>query len=236
MSNNAHRPIVTALLAWLGLSLAHSDAARFPSATSEAFCIALQHFLADTRLPAQNTLFTEMPAYRASKPSVNPLTIYQIVTYQGALPVAVSCKVKTADHLRAAYGNQSAGIQRYCPAATAQLQRQAVTELQTENRPEAAAVASRFIVEDNAPFMTGQSYLQSFELSFRSDSGGIHLNSPGLQTNWDNWLLWIMPDYLRGQTYCHLPTVDYLKALATGVIEPGTLITTADDAPNSPRQ
>ena len=30
-----------------------------------------------------NEVFTDMPAYRASKPSVNPHNIYQVVTYKG---------------------------------------------------------------------------------------------------------------------------------------------------------
>jgi hypothetical protein len=38
----------------------------------------------------------------------------------------------------------------------------------------------------------------------------------------------------EGQTYCHIATVDYMKAVATGEIEPGTVMTTADDAPTQP--
>jgi hypothetical protein len=43
-----------------------------------------------------------------------------------------------------------------------------------------------------------------------------------------------LPEKFEGQTYCHLATVAYVKALATGEIEPGTKMTTADDAPVQP--
>jgi hypothetical protein len=55
-----------------------------------------------------------------------------------------------------------------------------------------------------------------------------------LQTNWEDWLLWIMPNRVRGQTYCHLATVPYVKALATGTMEPGTQIISTDDAVTRP--
>jgi hypothetical protein len=45
----------------------------------------------------------------------------------------------------------------------------------------------------------------------------------------------ILPERVEGQVYCHLATAEYLKALATGALEPGTLITTADDAPVTPQ-
>jgi hypothetical protein len=53
--------------------------------------------------------------------------------------------------------------------------------------------------------------------------------------DYDSWTTWILPEKFEGQAYCHIATVDYLKALAKGEIEPGTLMTTADDAPVTPQ-
>ena len=202
-----------------------------PDPTSPDFCVAVQHLLANTSIEANNEIFDNMPDYRASKPSPDPLMIYQVVTYDDKRAIAVSCKVKTADHIRAVYGDEAAGEQLYCPSVTEVLKAQAVAELERENPPEVAERARGFIVEQNEPYMMGSSYLADFQLSYVGDDGAIHLNSPGLQTNWEDSLLWIMPNRLRGQTYCHLPTVSYIKALATGALEPGTVITTVDDAP-----
>ncbi len=82
--------------------------------------------------------------------------------------------------------------------------------------------------------MTGRSYLEDFQLSYVGDDGAVHFNSPGLYQDYDAWYTFILPEILQGQSYCHLPTVDYVKALATGELEPGTPITTADDAPVTP--
>jgi hypothetical protein len=57
------------------------------------------------------------------------------------------------------------------------------------------------------------------------------LRSPGLFHDYDSWITWILPEMLEGQVYCHLPTIAYMKALASTEIAPGTLMTTADDAP-----
>ena len=82
--------------------------------------------------------------------------------------------------------------------------------------------------------MTGQSYLEDFELSYLDPEGKVHIQTPGLQTDWENWLFYLLPDRLRGQTYCHIATVPYIKALATGAVEAGTVLTTGDNAQTTP--
>jgi hypothetical protein len=160
--------------------------------------------------------------------------IYQVVTYSGSMPIAVSCKVKTADHLRATYGESAAGEQRYCPEITAMIKAQAISELELAGSADAVSKARGIVIDQNEPYVTGQSYLSSFELSYVGPDGSIHLNSPGLQVDWEDWMYWILPNRVRGQTYCHLATVPYIKGIATGAIEPGTLIITTDDAKTKP--
>jgi hypothetical protein len=231
-------PVMTTALAisLCGAGFAQADNIVMPDPTSGDFCVAVQKILADTDIEATNTVFDNMPDYRHSKPSPDPLMIYQVVTYDDKRAIAVSCKVKTADHLRAAYGEDAAGEQSYCPKITAAVKAQAVAELQRENPDDVVAAAQAIVIDQNEPYMTGQSYLSEFQLSYVGEDGQVHLNSPGLQTNWEDWLIWILPNRLRGQTYCHLPTVSYIKALATGAVQPGTLITTVDDAPTTPPQ
>jgi len=206
---------------------------KLPDPTSPDFCIAVQYILADTEIEPINEIFDNMPDYRHSKPSPNPLMIYQVVTYDEVGPIVVSCKVKTADHIRSEYGDDAAGEQRYCPEITRMLKEQAVAELQQWN-PDAAEVARSFVIDETEPYMMGSSYLSDFQSSYLGEDGLIHFSSPGLQTNWDDWLIWIMPNRVRGQTYCHLPTLAYMKRLATGTTQPGATITTVDDAPTTP--
>lgn len=206
-----------------------------PSPESEAFCGAVQRILASTDRQGTVTLFTDMPAYRASKPMVDPLTNYQVVTYRGDMPIVVSCKVKTAAHLRDAYGEDAAGEQFFCPEITRRVQAQTVAELRGTD-PAAAQKAAAFVVDETEPSITGQSYLQDFQPGFLAEDGKVHFQSPGLFQNYDHWITWFLPERVQGQSYCHIPTVAYMKALATGTMQPGTTVTTADDAPVTPQQ
>ena len=193
-----------------------------PDPTSGEFCQAVQRTLANTEISGTVEVFDNMPDYRASKPSPDPLMIYQVVTYDEKRPVTVSCKVKTADHLRATYGEDAAGEQQRCAVVANIALQQAIRELEAEYPEEAAARAREFIIDDNEPYLMGSEYLADFELSYLDPEGKVHIQSPGLQTDWESWINWIMPDMLMGQTYCHLATVPYLKALATGAVEAGT--------------
>ncbi len=205
-----------------------------PAAASAEFCIAVQKFLANTAVEGSNTIFTDMPSYRHSKPSPKPLLIYQVVTYAGTLPIMVSCKVKTAAHLRATYGPEAAGDQRFCPAVTRELQAMTVAELRQENALVAAERAAAFVIDEDEPFITGRDYLAEFELSYRGADGAVHIRSHGLFQNYDSWITSLLPRQVQGQSYCHLATVPYLRALATGAMEPGTVVTTKEDAPVNP--
>jgi len=206
-----------------------------PAPVSTEFCQAVQKIMASTEMVGENTLFTDMPEYRHSKPSADPLKIYQVVTYSGDRPVMVSCKIKGAAQIRSVYGEDAAGEQRYCPEITQLVQAQAIAELQQENLSAAAEKVQAFVVDENEPFMTGRDYLADFHLSYLAEDGLVHLNSPGLFHDYDSWTTWILPEIFEGQAYCHLATVDYLKALATGEMQVGTIMTTADDAPVVPQ-
>jgi hypothetical protein len=206
-----------------------------PPPTSWEFCIAVQKMLAGTAMVAGNTIFTDMPSYRHSKPFAKPLRTYQVVTYEGARPIVVSCKVKTAAHLRAVYGPDAAGEQLYCPVVTRRVQAEAVAALREAGDVEAATRAAAFVVDDNEPYATGQAYLSDFKPSYVGEDQKVHLSSPGLYQDYDSWITRFLPEKVQGQSYCHLPTVDYVKALAVGEMQPGTVVTTGDGAQVTPR-
>jgi hypothetical protein len=225
---------------WFLLLMASISAGAFagpnplPAPASTEFCQVVQKIMATTSVESDNTLFENMADYRHSKPKVDPLQTYQVVTYDGQKPIMVSCKVKGAAHLRSAFGPDAAGEQVYCPSLTRLIKAQAIEALKSENRLIAVGTAESFIVDENEPFITGRSYLSEFELSFADEDGMIHLNSLGLFQDYDSWVTVILPENYQGQVYCHLPTVDYIKALALGELQPGTKITTEDDAPTMP--
>lgn len=222
-------------------SISQADAARgdvwrtvadvaMPDPTSAQFCVAMQRRMAGTMLTGANRVFDDMAEFRHSKPTVRPFSIYQVVTYAGARPIRVSCKMKTAAHLRDEYGEQAAGTQRGCPDMTRALQAQAVAALRSGNDSAAADRAAAFIVDADEPHVTGGAYLKAYPLSHRGADGRVHLRSVGLFQDYDNWITPLLPQILQGQSYCHVPTVEYLVALARGAMAPGTIVTTEDDA------
>ena len=204
-----------------------------PPSASADFCAAVQQRLATTHLKGANTVFSDMPSFRHSKPLVKPFTIFQVVTYAAERPIMVSCKMKSAAHLRAAYGSLAAGEQRFCPDITRLVRAQAVAVLRQTNKW-AAEQAASFVIDENEPYIAGRSYLAEFLLSYRSPDGRVHLSSPGLFQDYDSWITPLLPKLFQGQSYCHLATLEYVMALATGVMQPGTVVTTADDAPVTP--
>ncbi len=202
--------LVACLVAAPAITVAGAQpaAGRLPPPASADFCMTVQQLMAGTSLRGENTVFTDMPSYRHSKPFVKPLRIYQVVTYAGRRPIVVSCKVKTAAQLRAVYGPQAAGTQRSCPDLTRLARDQAVAALRQAGNAAAAA---------------------------RAADGRTHLSSPGLFQDYDRWFTRFLPEKFQGQAYCHLPTVDYIEAVATGEMPPGATITTGEDAPVTPR-
>lgn len=206
----------------------------WPAPSSEQFCIVAQRRLANTVLTGANTVFTSMADYRHSKPSIRPLRLYQVVTYRDTTPIMVSCKVKSAAHLRAEYGEEAAGEQRRCADLARSLQAEAVARLRAAGDTAAAERAAAFVVEDAEPYLTGSAYLADFLLSERRADGRVVLRSPGLFQDYDSWITPLLPKIVQGQSYCHLPTAEYLVALATGALAPGTRVTTDDDAPVTP--
>jgi pimeloyl-ACP methyl ester carboxylesterase len=208
--------------------------AAMPRVDSPEFCVAMQRRMAGTVLTGANTVFTDMASFRHSKPSIRPFRIYQAVTYAGARPIRASCKMKTAAHLRAVYGAEAAGSQGSCADMTRLLQAQAVAALRDAGRTEAADKAAGFVIDEQEPFVTGRAFLAEYRLSYEGTDGRLHLSSPGLFQDYDSWITPLLPKIVQGQSYCHVPTPEYLVALASGEIPPGTLVTTADDAAVTP--
>lgn len=196
----------------------------------------MQQRTASTALVGRNQVFDEMPAFRHSKPRVRPLEIYQVVTYLDELPVRVSCKMKTAAQLRAVYGATAAGEQHGCPEITQALLAEAIARLQQAGRADAARRAASFVVDADEPYVTGAAYLEAYPLSHVDAQGRVHLRSVGLFQDYDSWITMFLPEILKGQCYCHWPTAEYLAALATGAVPPGTRVGTEDDAPTRPRK
>jgi hypothetical protein len=91
--------------------------------TTDDFCVKAQSAIVRSKIQAQNEIHTDLGAFTKSKPVARPLITTQYVwpesTASKAMPMMVSCKMKTADHLVSEYGEGAAGTDIGCSGVNA---------------------------------------------------------------------------------------------------------------------
>jgi len=83
-----------------------------PPVTNDQFCIAAQAHVTGSKVTAVNSVYTDYQAFLDSKPAPRPLATRQYVWFEDAArsqPRMISCKMKTADHIRVEYGADQVG-------------------------------------------------------------------------------------------------------------------------------
>ncbi|MFZ9708262.1 MAG: hypothetical protein ACO329_09925 [Steroidobacteraceae bacterium] len=194
------------------------------STSSEHFCSDVQAMIVASPVPvARNEVFTQLEGFVKSKPGVRPLETRQYVsdeTDAPGRPRQVSCKMKTADHLRAEYGDQAAGEDIGCRGVNAQILQQVMATFTAEERRRARFAAGkrvRFledIVTDNGPF-----WLEPYPMA-QEIAGELVIQSKGMQNNWLDQRYLAAPPQFRGTRYCHLIAPEYLRRLLLGDVKP----------------
>ena len=85
--------------------------------TVNDYCAVAQKEIATARVPARNVLMTDYQAFSRASPSVKPLETLQYVGYadpQRTKPRMISCKLHSAERIRAEYGATAAGESTTC--------------------------------------------------------------------------------------------------------------------------
>lgn len=191
------------------LALASSDALAAGNWALDTFCTEVQRVTAETRVRSNLTIHQTSGAYRASKPGIEPVAIHQYVTPDASgRPKMISCKVKSVDHLKSAYGPAAAGTQGTCEQVT----RSIVQQARAVAGPRAPAV----VVEPEEQVWTGSSYLSPFPLLTRDDAGTLHVHTRYMRIDWDDWRWYVMPNRVRGHLYCHVVAPGYMARLFQG--------------------
>jgi hypothetical protein len=216
------RTIVQKLTATALLLAAQCGQAEAPI-TSDDFCIRVQQIIAGTRMvPDSNTVYTDYPAFRASKTGVRPLTNHQYALPEPGTansPMRVSCKVKTPDHLNAEYGPGTATDSGLgCIDINRDTARRVYAGLATDEKTRLRIPEARLVFEPDETTFMGSSWIGEFPFAWSASDGRLHLQAKVLRVDWDNlWLSWA-PDRLRGALYCHLVAPEYLRRLVLGEV------------------
>lgn len=204
-----------------------ADAAR-PAAPSSGltrshagFCREVQRLLVPTALEITNIIEPDFEAFKLSKPKAEPLTTHQFLAPPRADGLRqLSCKTKSADHLRAVHGPLTAAA----PPSPSQpalhcrnVHRAMVLALWREASAAQRAAAThpphRIMLEADLAYLTGSSWVQSAASADTDDDGRLYLRAARLFAAWEDWRWKMLPETLRGNHYCHLIAPESLHAL-----------------------
>jgi len=214
------------LLAFAGCTTAGRAGARppVPLVTDSQFCIAAQTLVTDSRVPAVNTVYADYQAFVESKPAPRPLTTRQYVWFEDEArtrPKMVSCKMKTADHIRAEYGADQVGDDTSCAAVNERIVAAVRASLTRAERRRLKFNEGRRIVFDPDLVTTdGPTWLEPFAVLYVTPDGTLHAKSKGMKNDWFDPRLAKAEPRFKGTRYCHLVAPEYLRRVLLGDVIP----------------
>lgn len=201
----------------------------YPSATGLAhthqdFCAVVQRMLVPNELAISNVVEPDFEAFKRSKPKVEPLTTHQFLTPARADGSRqLSCKTKSADHLRAVYGTQAAAPPPSAsqPALSCRDVHRAMVlavwrDMTAAERQASAYPPHRIMLDADLIYLTGSSWVSSPAQSYLGADQRLHLRAVRLFAGWEDWRWQVLPDALRGNHYCHLIAPESLRTLLRG--------------------
>ena len=219
-SSAAALPALAAAL--LALTAAVADAQTAPSApgldrTHDGFCAEAQRRLVGTALPVTNIVETAFEPFKKSKPAVLPVRTHQFLMADAAgRPMQLSCKTKSADHLRSAHGAAAAGPDRSCRDLHRDMVNGVWGTLTPAERARAPHPPWRVMLDADTESYMGSSWLKSRAEATRGADDRLHLRAAGLFAGWEDWRWKFMPESFRGNHYCHLVAPERIRRLMLG--------------------
>ncbi len=190
------------------------------------YCAAAQKEIAQSRVPARNVLMTDYQAFSRATPSLKPLETLQFVGYadeKQSKARMISCKLHSADRIRAEYGATAAGEATTC----ARLNRRTLdavmltlTDRQKKKMPFQGALPVALDPDEQAT--SEAQWLEGFTM-VQTDAGGtLRIRAKSLRAAGNNLRqAGASPAAIgnNGRQYCHLIAPDYLKRVLIGEIQ-----------------
>ena len=185
------------------------------------YCGIAQKEIAASRVPARNVLMTDWQAFSRASPSAKPLETMQYTGYADAQHTKarmISCKLHSAERIRAEYGATAAGE----PSSCARLNRRTVdavmaslTDRQKKKMPFKGPIA--VLLDPDEQATSESQWLESFTM-VQTDAGGtLRIRAKSLGSG--NMRVSTKSNANGGRQYCHLIAPDYLKRILTGEVQ-----------------
>jgi hypothetical protein len=212
-----------------GLLAGCAGSSRFvmtPPPALGQMCLEAQRFVVQTEKPVNLVLETSFDSFVKSKAAIEGPRVHQYIWYEQddrEKPMMVSCKLKSADHLNAAFGPGTAGPEKPCQSLN-RLTYQRVRASLGGRVPRVEFDAAETVVNRENPGMTGPDWLAPYTMTYLDESGILHIRSKGFRVDWTDPRYAQMPARFRGVQYCHFIAPDYLRRLLTGAATPGASV------------
>ncbi|MBT8442129.1 MAG: alpha/beta hydrolase [Gammaproteobacteria bacterium] len=208
----------------IGSADTHSRAAGIDllQATPAEFCQQAQRVVSRTDVVGKVTMHADFYDFVKSKTSIDPLSLHGFVwADSNGNAVAISCKLKSADHLNAAFGDGAAGPDGLCQDMNRASLRQVQRTVPDLADRQVIFDEQENVFSDEDPPSTGRIWLEPFELTYADAAGDLHVRSKGFRVDWTDPRFAMLDARVRGVHYCHLIAPAHLRAVLAGDADPG---------------
>jgi hypothetical protein len=185
------------------------------------YCTQAQKEIASARVPSRNVLVDDFQAFSRMTPSLQPFETVQFVQYadpQRAKPRMISCKLHSAEKIRAAYGATAAGESTTCARLnrrTLDAVMNSLSERQKKKMPFKGTIP--ILLDPDEQAGSEAQWLESFTM-VQTDAGGtLRVRAKSLRGD-SNQRVSNKPS-TGGRQYCHLIAPDYLKRILLGEVK-----------------
>ena len=183
------------------------------------------HSLADisaAKVPATVVLHTEYQSFVESKPAARPLRTEQYVWYADdarTQPKMISCKMKTADHIRTEYGADAVGEEGLCSDVNRLTLKRVLESVSARERRKLKFDAgTRVVFDADEVTDNGPIWLAPFPMASLGADGALHLKSKAMRNDWLDPRLKDAQARFKGTRYCHLVEPTYLLGILRGSV------------------
>lgn len=197
------------------------------TASPAEFCAEAQRIVSNTAKVGDFVVHPDLDGFVKSKTNIDPLTLH---AYVWSAPddanraVAISCKMKSADHLNAAFGPGTAGPDGLCQDMNRETLRQVRASLPAVADRQLVLDPQENVFNESQPAATGPDWLAPFLLTAQDDAGTLTIRSKGFRVDWLDPRFARFDARVRGVHYCHLIAPTYLRDLLAGRAAAGLTI------------
>lgn len=194
-------------------------------ATPERFCLEAQRVVSRTKHVGEVTIHAGFYDFVKSKSTIEPYQIHGYVWKdRNDREVAISCKLKSADHINAVFGAGAAGPDALCQDMNRVTYHQILKAYPELAGQQVVFDENEDVFNDDNPPSTGRLWLEPFELAYPGAEGELRVSSRGFRVDWEDERFAASDSRVRGLHYCHFIDPEYLLAILSRDAEPGATV------------